>query len=131
MPPPKILVVDDEPPVAQLIETVLREAGYDVVALTQPAAAAARAEAGEQFALAVLDVVMPELTGDALASQLRRQQLDLRILYVTGYDEALFQARPVLWEGEAFLAKPFTPQGLREAVAMALYGHPDPTGFRP
>ena len=44
---------------------------------------------------------------------------------------ALFQARPVLWEGEACLAKPFTPQGLREAVAMALYGHLDPTGFRP
>jgi len=126
MAPARIVVVDDEPWMTELISRVLLGAGYSVVALTQPTAALARARAGESFDLAVLDVVMPHLTGEALAAQLRRQNPDLRILYVTGYADALFQARPVLWEGESFLEKPFTPEGLKEAVAMALYGHREP-----
>jgi CheY-like chemotaxis protein len=126
MAPARIVVVDDEPWMTELISRVLLGAGYSVVALTQPTAALARARAGESFDLAVLDVVMPHLTGEALAAQLRRQNPDLRILYVTGYADALFQARPVLWEGESFLEKPFTPEGLKEAVAMVLYGHREP-----
>ena len=118
----KILVVDDELAMAALVAQVLRAAGYAVVELTRATDAVTRAEAGEQFDLAVLDVVMPELTGDALAARLRRQQPDLPILYVTGCGEVLFQARPVLWQGESFLEKPFSPQGLTEAVALALHG---------
>jgi two-component system OmpR family response regulator len=61
---PRILVVDDDAAMAALIAQVLRLAGYVVVELTRPTDALARAEAGERFELAVLDVVMPELTGD-------------------------------------------------------------------
>jgi two-component system, cell cycle sensor histidine kinase and response regulator CckA len=74
------------------------------------------------FDLAILDVVMPTLSGEILAAHLRRHDPDLRILYITGYDDALFQARPMLWEGESFLEKPFTPAALIEAVSMALRG---------
>lgn len=117
----RILVVDDDAAMAALIAQALRIAGYVVVELTRSVEALARAEAGERFELAVLDVVMPELTGDALALSLRRTQPDLPILYVTGFDEALFQARPLLWKGESFLAKPFSLQSLTEAVSLALH----------
>jgi two-component system cell cycle sensor histidine kinase/response regulator CckA len=119
---PRILVVDDDAAMAALIANVLRIGGYAVVELTRARDALARAESGEQFDLAVLDVVMPELTGDALALSLRRTQPDLPILYVTGFDEALLQARPLLRKGESFLAKPFSLQSLTEAVSLALHG---------
>lgn len=120
---PRILVVDDEQAFASLLEMMLTTAGYDVVIETNPLSALSRAESGERFALAVLDVVMPQLSGEMLAARLRRIDRDLKVLYVTGFDEALFQARPVLWEGESFLEKPVTSEGLQEAVALALYGH--------
>jgi two-component system, cell cycle sensor histidine kinase and response regulator CckA len=83
---------------------------------------------GVTFDLAILDVVMPGMTGDELARVLRRRDPDAKILFLTGFSEALFQARPVLWAGEAFLEKPFTPRGLEEAVSLILYGHTQPTG---
>ena len=119
---PRILVVDDDAAMAALIAQVLRLTGYVVVELTRPTDALARAEAGERFELAVLDVVMPELTGDTLAASLRRIQPDLPILYVTGFDEVLFHARALLWKGESFLEKPFTLESLTQAVSLALHG---------
>jgi len=123
---PRVLVVDDDETMVAFIERVLVDAGHDVVAATRPDAALARADAGERFDLAVLDVVMPHLSGDMLAARLRQHDPDLPVLYVTGFDEALFQARPVLWNRESFLEKPFTIQALLEAVAMALFGRTSP-----
>jgi two-component system cell cycle sensor histidine kinase/response regulator CckA len=119
---PKLLVVDDEEPTVLLIQRILLRAGYDVVTATQPIVAAQRAELGERFDLVVLDVAMPQLSGEMLAARMRHHDPDLKVLYVTGYDEALFQAHPVLWEGESYLEKPFTSEGLQQAVALALYG---------
>ena len=117
-----MLVVDDEEKVLSLITRVLNESGYEAIGISNPLLALTRVEQGERFDLAVLDVVMPEMSGESLAASLRHHDPDLPVLYVTGYDEALFQARPVLWERESFLEKPFTPAALREAVAMALWG---------
>ena len=46
----------------------------------------------------------------------------LKVLYLTGYSDRLFRLRSCLWENEAFLDKPVTVEGLREAVALAIYG---------
>ena len=92
----KLLVVDDDAPTVDYIHALLTEMGYEVVAMTSPKAAVGRAENGERFDLAVLDVVMPELSGDRLAARLRQLDPDLPVLFVTGFDEALFQGRLVL-----------------------------------
>jgi hypothetical protein len=44
------------------------------------------------------------------------------VLYVSGYVDRLLNERPLLWEGEAFLEKPFTFEGLSQAVSLLLYG---------
>jgi FixJ family two-component response regulator len=64
---------------------------------------------------------MPGLNGVEMVRQIRTKRPDLPVLYVTGYIDRLMDARP-LWEGEAFLEKPFTLEGLREAVSLLLYG---------
>jgi FixJ family two-component response regulator len=65
---------------------------------------------------------MPELGGDEMARRIRATRPDLKVLYVTGHIDRLMDERPLLWDGEAFLDKPFTAQALLEAVSMILFG---------
>jgi two-component system, cell cycle sensor histidine kinase and response regulator CckA len=124
----KILIVDDEPSICSLVAHILGAAGYDVTSFSRVEDAQQLLDGGARFHLAVLDVIMPGMSGDELARLLRRRDPDAKVLFLTGYADALFQARPVLWHGEAFLEKPFTPKGLEEAVSMMLYGRIQPTG---
>jgi FixJ family two-component response regulator len=64
---------------------------------------------------------MPGLGGDEMVSRIRTTRPDLKVLYVTGHIDKLMDSRP-LWEGEAFLDKPFTAAGLTEAVSLLLHG---------
>jgi two-component system cell cycle sensor histidine kinase/response regulator CckA len=64
---------------------------------------------------------MPGLGGNEMVRRIRTTRPDLKVLYVSGHISRIMDARP-LWEGEAFLNKPFTNDGLREAVALLLYG---------
>jgi CheY-like chemotaxis protein len=79
-------------------------------------------------ALLLSDLKMPEMDGDELAARLRRSTPDLKVLYLTGYAQTLFDHRGVLWEGEAFLEKPCSPAELRQAVSLLLYDHLVPVG---
>jgi two-component system cell cycle sensor histidine kinase/response regulator CckA len=116
-----VLVVDDDPPTCLLIADVLRRNGYRVT-IAHSGADAIRLCEDNRFDLATVDVVMPVMSGDETARQLRASHPTLKILFVTGYPEALFQAQPMLWEDEAFLEKPCTDRGLVEAVSLLLTG---------
>jgi two-component system, cell cycle sensor histidine kinase and response regulator CckA len=70
----------------------------------------------------VTDVMMPGMTGDELARQLRQSERGLRVLYLTGYSDRLFKEKTALWADEAFLEKPFTSSGLREALSLLMFG---------
>lgn len=119
----EILVVDDDPAVCELVAIILRGAGYrPTVSLHAEQALGLYAE-GHRFSLAILDVVMPRMGGEGLAARLRHDDPDLKVLYLTGFADVLFQVRPILWENEAFLEKPFTDHGLLEAVSLLLSGH--------
>jgi two-component system cell cycle sensor histidine kinase/response regulator CckA len=67
--------------------------------------------------------MMPEMRGDVLAREVRRVEPDAKVLYMTGYSDQLFKEKMTLWEGEAFLEKPVTMNGLLEAVSLLLFGH--------
>jgi CheY-like chemotaxis protein len=67
------------------------------------------------------------MDGDELAARLRQSWPDLKVLYLTGYSQALFGNRALLWEGEAFLGKPCSPAELLEAVSMLLFNRTSAT----
>ena len=97
----------------------VRRAGGDI------AAGSFVAEAGQQVLpcdLLMADLEMPELTGDEMARRIRLGRPDLKVLYVTGHIDRLLDERPVLWEGEAYLDKPFSADGLLEAISLLLFG---------
>ena len=120
---PRVLIVDDEESILGFAERVLHLAGYETrVAADGPEALRIAEDAGP-FDLLLADLVMPGMRGDELARQLLSRDPDLKILYLTGYSDQLFNERAVLWESEAFVEKPVTVNGLLEAVSLMLFGH--------
>ncbi|UAK24878.1 CHASE3 domain-containing protein [Sphingomonas nostoxanthinifaciens] len=114
-----ILVVEDEPHVRHFSADALSELGYTVLAASNGAEALQLIERPGEIALLFTDMVMPGLSGRALAEQARQMRPGLRVLYTTGY------ARD---EGEAasvgtILPKPFTMAQLAQKVRAALDAH--------
>jgi len=117
-----VLVVDDEEAVLRFVDRVLRDAGYKTaIATSGPEAIEVAKKIGPLGAL-VTDVMMPGMTGDELARLLRQSQPAIKVLYLTGYSDRLFKEKTMLWADEAFLDKPCTVKGLREAVSLLITG---------
>lgn len=125
--PPTVLVVDDEAPVRAVERRVLEHLGYRVLEATNGTDLVEQLAGGVQFDLLIADLDMPVVRGDELARRIRRARPDLRVLYVTGHTDWLMDGDP-LSDGEAFLGKPFTAEGLREAVRLLLDRTPEKVG---
>jgi CheY-like chemotaxis protein len=122
----RVLVVDDEPAVLNLVTRVLGQAGYDTVSAPDGPSALTVAQRSGPFDLLLTDVMMPDMTGDEVARKLREAEPMLKVLYLTAYSDHLFKTKVTLWEGEAFLDKPCSVHGLLEAVSLLLFGRVDP-----
>jgi CheY-like chemotaxis protein len=70
----------------------------------------------------ITDEMMPEMEGHELARRFRMQNPDLKVLYLTGFADRLFDAKDNMWAAEAYLDKPFTRDGLRQALAQLVFG---------
>jgi CheY-like chemotaxis protein len=116
-----LMVVDDEPQMLELERHILEPAGYRVLRMSCAPSAIALLETGTPLDLLIADLEMPDMGGAEMVRRIRTMRPDLKVLYVTGHIDSLMDTRP-LWEGEAFLEKPFTVDGLREAVSFLLYG---------
>ena len=118
---PIVLVVDDEAPIRQIERRLLEHAGYEVIDASGATEALALLHDGKEIDLVVADLDMPEVSGDEMVRRIRTERPDLKVLYVTGHIDRLMDARP-LWDGEAFLDKPFSMNGLVEAVSLLVFG---------
>jgi CheY-like chemotaxis protein len=107
---PTVLVADDSRPFAELLRASLEDAGYEVVTAYSGLAAVAAVEKHD-VALAVLDVLMPGMSGDAVAQRLRQVEPDLPVLLMTGADRSFATAA-----GVPVLCKPFPHDELVAAV---------------
>src|SRR5438045_3209305 len=121
--PIAILAVDDEPGVLALVRRCL--ADHERVTLTEASSgkeALELLEKGAAFNLVIADLRMPEMEGDEVARRIRVHDPTIKVLYLTSHADRLFDQKQQLWADEAYLDKPFTKQGLREAVALLLFG---------
>ena len=121
-PPIAILAVDDEPGVLALVRRCLDDERVTLIEATSGKDALEQVTRGAPLDLLITDLRMPEMEGDELARQVRAMDPDLRVLYLTSHADRLFGVKPQLWAEEAYLDKPFTREGLREAVALLLFG---------
>jgi two-component system cell cycle sensor histidine kinase/response regulator CckA len=125
VPPPRtlrVLVVDDEEPVRKFVDRVLRAAGYQTTMAGGGQEALLAVQNMPTVDILVTDLMMPQMSGDELARRLRQHEAGVKVLYLTGYSDKLFKEKVTLWQDEAFLDKPCSVQGLRQAVSLLLFG---------
>jgi CheY-like chemotaxis protein len=117
-----ILLVEDEPAVRALAARVLRGQGYTVFEAGQgaEALAIARAQPRGTIDLLLTDVVMPAMSGKALADALQAELLGLKVLFISGYTDNAIVHHGRLDPGVAFLPKPFSPAALARRVREVL-----------
>jgi CheY-like chemotaxis protein len=83
----RILLVDDEESVVLTSVRTLRDLGYSVIGKTSSAEALQLfQEYPEDFDLIVVDMIMPEMTGEVLAEEILKIRRDIPIIMITGYD---------------------------------------------
>ena len=117
------MVVEDEPAIRRVVEDALRACGYEVQAPATPEAALGiLTERPERFALLLSDVVMPGLSGPALAERVRVVAPKVRILFMSGYAEDTVLRHGAEASETPFLQKPFTIAQLARKVREVLDG---------
>jgi two-component system cell cycle sensor histidine kinase/response regulator CckA len=116
-----VLLVEDEDMVRELTRALLERAGVAVLIASDPhkALAVCREYRG-WIDILLTDVVMPGMSGHALAEQARVLRPELEVIYTSGYSDDVVSARGSLEPGTSFLAKPFTSQELLTAIRAAL-----------
>jgi two-component system, cell cycle sensor histidine kinase and response regulator CckA len=114
-----VLLVEDEDAVRSLVREVLRGRGYQVLEAQKSAEALEICNTHPgPIDLLVTDVVLPQISGRALAQQLNPARPEMKVLYISGYtdDKMLQHGIP----GAAFLQKPFSSDVLARTVRNML-----------
>jgi nitrogen-specific signal transduction histidine kinase len=108
-----VLLVEDEPGVRALAETVLKKLGYKVLVADSGASALAiwRERQGSIDVL-LTDVIMPQMSGGDLAHKLREMNPRLKILFMSGYTDDMLASHGVLAGETQLIQKPFTAEAL-------------------
>jgi two-component system cell cycle sensor histidine kinase/response regulator CckA len=114
-----VLLVEDEPMVRTVAERALTRHGYTVVTANNGFEALEILNRGDEFALLISDVVMPEMDGPTMVREARQSRPDLPVLFMSGYAEEQLR-KSIDIDKVAFLPKPFSVQELAEAARKAL-----------
>jgi len=112
-----VLLVEDEPMILRLAQTMLQELGYTVIAAGTPSHALDIAkDLPGDIDLLVTDVIMPEMDGRALSNLIRKMHPGLKILFMSGYTANVVVQHGVLGKGMYFIQKPFSIDELGKKV---------------
>ncbi|MEN9970551.1 MAG: hypothetical protein RLZZ229_759 [Actinomycetota bacterium] len=109
----KVLVVDDEPNIRDLLSTSLRFAGFSVHAVANGAEAVYAAEKGEPDII-LLDVMLPDMNGFSVTKKIRSMGINAPVLFLTARDETEDKITGLTVGGDDYMTKPFS---LDEIVA--------------
>ncbi len=116
-----VLVVDDEPFIAELSKEVLEELGYHVIMKTSgiEALEAFKADPGK-FDLVVADQTMPHMTGVQLTREMKKVRPDFPVILCSGFSDAINEENYKIYGVDAFLMKPILPRELALAIRKML-----------
>ena len=115
----KILVVDDESSIRNMLRDIFTEAGYQVALAENGKKALKIIEKETSIALVLLDIKMPRMDGFQLIKEIKRRDLHVKIIIMTGHG--------IKWRIDAFLegadyciAKPFHVSDVLDAVETTI-----------
>lgn len=109
----KVLVVDDEPSIRDLLSRQLRFAGFSVAAVANGNDAVLAAEKSNPDII-LLDVMLPDMNGFSVTKAIRAKGIDVPVLFLSARDEEADRVTGLTVGGDDYVTKPF---GLDEVVA--------------
>ncbi len=117
----KILVIDDEPEITDIIETFLENAGYQVKSENSSVIGIERAKTFLPD-LILLDIMMPFMDGYQVCRELKKSQETSKIpvVFLTGKDARTDEGKSFEAGGDLFIKKPFSCERLLEIVKVVL-----------
>lgn len=114
----KVLIVDDEREIADLVEVYLHNEGYEVFKF-YTASDALRCTGQEEISLAILDVMLPDMSGFALCQRIRENHL-FPIIMLTAKVEDMDKIMGLTLGADDYITKPFNPLELMARVKTQL-----------
>jgi DNA-binding response OmpR family regulator len=123
----RILIVDDEPQIRDLIGRALAEAGYQCD-LAGDGLRALSLAASQHYAMAILDLMMPGLDGRATLARLRERRQDLPVLMLSCVDDVQAKVSCLELGAQDYLTKPFSLAELLARIRVQLSA-PARSGF--
>jgi two-component system cell cycle sensor histidine kinase/response regulator CckA len=115
-----IVVIDDNPPLREVVSRSLRSAGYRVLDFGDPRVAIdSLAKTEETVALALIDGVMPDMLGPTVATEIQRLRPGIPVMLMSGHEAPMFSEffdRP----DRHFIAKPFVMGDLVSRIASVI-----------
>jgi PAS domain S-box-containing protein len=116
-----ILLIEDEEGVRSLVTVALRSAGYTVLEAADPDAALELCSRREvKIDLILSDVVMPKMSGPAVAERAAKLRPGVKVLFMSGYTDDSIVRHGLMEQNMPFIQKPFTPDGLRKKIREVL-----------
>lgn len=117
----RILAVDDDPPLADMIEQMLSQLGYRVTARSSSLEALALFKSRpDAFDLVLTDMMMPQMTGTYLAREIKRLRPDIPVILCTGYSEKVDENTASAYGITGYALKPLVKQQLAVLLRSVL-----------
>jgi len=118
--PATVLVVDDEPPIVEIVHDILESRGYRVLATTEPdRALAILDEEPGPIHLVLTDVMMPSRSGFEIAERVQNRWPEVRVIFMSGHSRETLP-EDTLPPNARVLVKPIALEPLLAAVSTAL-----------
>ncbi len=118
----KVLIVDDDPNIREVISVLLSSEGYDVDAAENGQVAVAKVEAGGVYDIICLDIMMPDMDGIEVCSRIRRKS-NVPVLFLTAKSQDKDKVEAYSTGGDDFLVKPFSQTELLMKIKSLIRRH--------
>ena len=117
----KVLVVDDEPEITEIVQAFLGEAGYQVLVENSSQNAVEKARKFKPDVI-LLDIMMPDIDGYDICQELKKDPkfADTPIIFLTGKGRSDDMGRSFKSGGDMFIKKPFSCERLLEIINIVL-----------
>jgi CheY-like chemotaxis protein len=116
----RILVADDDPAILRLVATILEKEGFEVVKANDGREAYKMLQAERDFTAAVLDVVMPHISGPELVRHMRTEKrfMKIPVMMMTAEQDPKLSSESFAAGAVVFLPKPFKTSQLQTMLRM-------------
>lgn len=119
LPAVRILIVDDDKLICEMVQTLLEGEGYQVKALNDPSHVEDEVRNGG-YHLVILDLMMPKIDGIEVLRRIRKIDTDIAVVIFTGFPDLETAVASMKLDAVDYIKKPFNPDEFREVLARVM-----------